>query len=76
MFELKLTSEEILAQYEAGIEELGKALAGLGESHFNCRRAEGKWSIRQIVHHIVDCEDIFKISIKAGLGKFRLKGSI
>ena len=64
----KQTKEEVIAEYAKGVEQLEAALAGLSESDPGLSRAEGKWSIRQIVHHIVDAEDIWKTAIKAALG--------
>ena len=64
----KQTKEEVMAKYAEGVEQLEAALAGLSESDHGLSRAEGKWSIRQIVHHIADAEDIWKIAIKAALG--------
>lgn len=63
----KQTKEEIITKHAEGVEQLEAALAGLSESDFGLSRAEGKWSIRQIVHHIADAEDIWKIGIKAAL---------
>jgi uncharacterized damage-inducible protein DinB len=58
----------VIAKYAEGVEQLEAALAGLSESNLGLSRAEGKWSIRQIVHHIADAEDIWETAIKAALG--------
>jgi hypothetical protein len=60
--------EEILAQYVAGPADLEGALDGLSESNLDTTRGPDKWSIRQIVHHIVDGDDIWKMCLKAALG--------
>lgn len=62
------TMEEILAQYVAGPDDLEQALAGLDESNLDIARGPRKWTIRQIVHHIVDGDDIWKACLKAALG--------
>jgi uncharacterized damage-inducible protein DinB len=64
----KQEQDQIVSQYAAGIEELESALAGLSESDLDLCRQPGKWSIRQIVHHIADAEDIWQTGIKAALG--------
>lgn len=68
MSEQTQTREEIIAQYAAGSEQLNNALEDLSESDFDVSRAEGKWTIRQIIHHIVDAEDIWETCLKAGMG--------
>lgn len=60
--------ETILNKFAAGVEQLDAALEGLSDTDLNLTRAEGTWSIRQIVHHITDAEEIWKIAIKAALG--------
>jgi len=60
--------EERIVRYLAGIEELDAVLQGLSEAGLDLSRAEEKWTIRQIVHHIVDAEDIWETGIKAALG--------
>ncbi len=67
MFDQTLSKEETMGQYTTGIEKLDKLLTGLSESDLDLFRSEGKWTIRQIIHHIVDAEDIWKTCIKAGL---------
>jgi len=58
----------ILKQYVDGPELLETAIAGLDDSQLDARRPQGGWSIRQIVHHIVDGDDVWKWCIKAALG--------
>jgi hypothetical protein len=62
------SNEEILAQYVAGPDDLERALEGLDESGLDVAREPGKWTIRQIVHHVVDGDDIWKACLKAALG--------
>ena len=57
-----------LEQYASGPEELKKVLKNLSEEDLNLSREDGKWTIRQIVHHIVDADDIWETCIKAALG--------
>lgn len=62
------TSTAILAQYADGPAQLEAALIGLTESALDLAQAPDTWTIRQIVHHIADGDDIWKICIKAALG--------
>jgi len=61
-------SSEILAQYADGPAQLEAALNGLTESDLNLALTADSWSIRQMVHHLADGDDIWKICIKAALG--------
>jgi uncharacterized damage-inducible protein DinB len=60
--------QNILARYIAGPTQLEAAITGLSEHDLDAAPAEGGWSIRQIAHHIVDGDDIWKVGIKAALG--------
>jgi uncharacterized damage-inducible protein DinB len=68
--ELKATGDQatILAQYADGPSQLENALMGLSESEFDMTPSQGGWSIREIVHHIADGDDIWKLCIKMALG--------
>ena len=57
-----------LARYAGGPAQLEDALDGLKESDLNFSPTSTSWTIRQIVHHIVDGDDFWKICIKAALG--------
>jgi hypothetical protein len=57
-----------LAQYADGPALLEAALGGLTEADLDLARTDDTWTIRQIVHHIVDGDDIWKTCIKAALG--------
>lgn len=62
------THETILRQYAEGPALLDSALSGLSEADLDLALSTVSWSIRQIVHHIVDGDDIWKTCIKAALG--------
>jgi hypothetical protein len=57
-----------LAQYADGPAQLEAVLCGLTESDLDLAKSPDSWTIRQIVHHIVDGDDIWKTCIKAALG--------
>jgi len=62
------TQAAILARYVEGPAQLERALAGLQDADLDAPPAQGGWTIRQIVHHIVDGDDLWKLGIKAALG--------
>ncbi len=59
---------EILARYADGPTALEEAIAGLAEAELDTALDDESWTIRQIVHHVVDGDDIWKVCIKTALG--------
>lgn len=54
-----MTPEErsdLIAQYAAGYEEVAQALNGFPPESLTARPIPGKWSAREIVHHLGDSE--------------------
>jgi len=68
---------EILELFKRGPGILEKALADLSDTELDYVPSNGSWSIRQIVHHLVDGDDLWKMYIKIALGneqaEFNLK---
>jgi uncharacterized damage-inducible protein DinB len=62
------TQSEIVARYASGIQAVDEVLVGLTEADLDLSRAENKWTIREIVHHIADAEDLWEIAIKSAMG--------
>lgn len=60
--------DDLLTQYAGGPRQLRAALADCTEADLDRAPAEGGWTIRQIAHHIVDGDDLWKWGIKAALG--------
>ncbi len=58
----------ILARFADGPARLEEALAGLPESGLDLAPSGGGWSIREIVHHVADGDDIWKAAVKLALG--------
>ena len=58
-----------LARYAAGPARLKEALDGLGDEQLDLSRRDGAWTIREIVHHLADGDDLVKLMVKAALGK-------
>jgi uncharacterized damage-inducible protein DinB len=57
-----------LACYADGPAQLDAALAGLKEADLDLGPEEGGWTIRQIVHHIADGDDLWGACVKMSLG--------
>lgn len=62
------SKETTLAQYTDGPSLLDSALTGLSETDLDLAPSTDSWSIRQIVHHLADGDDIWKTCIKIALG--------
>ncbi len=60
--------DAVLARYKEGPALLARALAGLKDAELDATPAKGGWTIRQIAHHIVDGDDLWKTCIKMALG--------
>lgn len=50
--------QSLVARYAAGVGEVEKAIHGLSESDLSAHPLPGKWSAREIVHHLADSETI------------------
>ncbi len=57
-----------IARFREGPDLLEQAVVGLQDSELDARPSSGGWSIREIVHHIADGDDIWKMSIKMAIG--------
>jgi uncharacterized damage-inducible protein DinB len=67
---MKATGDQatILAQFVDGPTQLENAIRGLSESELDLSPSQGGWSIREIIHHVADGDDIWKSCIKMALG--------
>jgi uncharacterized damage-inducible protein DinB len=70
MSDMKATGDNAatLARYADGPAQLEAAIEGLSEPDLDFAPAKGGWSIREIIHHIADGDDIWKSCIKMALG--------
>ena len=59
--------EEIIELYTQGPQRLRNALAGVSEQDLELAKAPGEWTIRQLVHHIADGDDLWMSAVKAAL---------
>jgi len=48
--------EALIEQYKAGCDEVEESLSGFSEEELSAHPIEGKWSAREIVHHLADSE--------------------
>jgi hypothetical protein len=60
--------EAIIATYADGPNQLETAIAGLSEGELDIAESDATWTIRQIVHHVADGDDIWKVFIKRVIG--------
>jgi len=59
---------EIIELFKKGPLILENALTGLSDSELDYSPKNGGWTIRQIIHHIADGDDLWKTCIKMALG--------
>lgn len=67
--ELYPTHEEIMALYEAGIDDLVEGIAKLSDEQLSYTEMPGKWSIREHVLHLIDLELIAMHKVKFALAE-------
>lgn len=58
------TREALIAKYKDGSRVVAEALAGSAEAELDARPAPGKWSAREITHHLADSEMIAAIRLR------------
>ncbi|MGD8306275.1 MAG: DinB family protein [Ignavibacteria bacterium] len=60
--------KEIIELFKQGPGILEKTLEGLSDTELDYTPSNGGWTIREIVHHLADGDDLWKIYIKMALG--------
>jgi hypothetical protein len=58
----------ILARYADGPTQLEAAITDLTDTELDLAQTADSWTIRQIVHHLVDGDALWQVCIKAALG--------
>jgi hypothetical protein len=61
-------TKDSISNYTAGPDRLEAVLAGLSVAELDTALDSQSWTIRQIVHHIADGDDIWKGFIKVAMG--------
>jgi DinB superfamily len=54
----------LIAQYEDGYRVVAEALTGIDDQQLDARPAPGKWTAREVVHHLGDSEMIAAIRLR------------
>lgn len=67
--DLSADLETLLAAYCAGPDLLRAAIAGLDEAGLSQSLDSQTWSIRQLVHHVVDGDFLWQVGLLAALGQ-------
>ena len=63
--------QALVARYKAGYQAVADALAGATDAELDAHPAPGKWSARQIVHHLADSEMTSAIRLRLMLAHDR-----
>jgi len=61
--------EHLVKEYACGPELLREAVVGLQDEHLDAVPVPGKWSIRQVICHLADCEIVYADRIKRVLAE-------
>ncbi len=67
----RATREALVARYKAGYQAVVDALAGATDAELDRVPAPGKWTARQIVHHLADSEMTSAIRLRRLLAEDR-----
>lgn len=62
---------DLINRYKEGFKEVANAIEGITEDELDFRRAPGKWSAREIVHHLADSETNSAIRLRKLLAEER-----
>src|SRR5438046_3024535 len=52
----KATRDKLIDQYKDGYRAVAEALVGATDEELDCPPSPGKWSAREVVHHLADSE--------------------
>ncbi len=62
-----LSREQVIAHFGTGPDRLIAAVEYLADEELDLSFAPGEWSIRQIVHHVADGNDIWSVGLKRAI---------
>lgn len=60
--------DEIIANYGNCPNQLEAAIMGLSETHLDISQSAESWTIREIIHHVADGDDLWKSFLKQAAG--------
>jgi hypothetical protein len=60
----------LIQQYKDGFRQVADAMSGISNEELDFHRAPGKWSAREIVHHLADSETTSAIRLRRLLVEF------
>jgi hypothetical protein len=60
--------EQLITNYGNCPSQLDTAIIGLSEISLNLSKSAESWTIREIIHHIADGDDMWKLFIKRAIG--------
>ena len=63
--------DSTITRFREGPLLLERAVMALQDADLDARPSGGGWSVRQIVHHVVDGDDLWKLAIKIAIGNDR-----
>jgi hypothetical protein len=63
--------EKLIAQYRDGYTRVAEALVGITDAELDARQAPGKWTAREIVHHLADSEMTSAVRLRRLLAEER-----
>jgi DinB superfamily len=63
-----IDQDELIANYGNCPSQLEAAIMGLSEINLDLRKSAESWTIREIIHHIADGDDLWKLFIKRAIG--------
>jgi DinB family protein len=67
----KADRDKLVAQYKDGYRAVAEAVAGASDAELDTAPAPGKWSPRQIVHHLADSEMTSAVRLRLLIGSDR-----
>lgn len=68
--------DRIVSRFREGPVLLEQMVGSLQDAELDFKPSSGGWSIRQIVHHVVDGDDIWKFGIKMAIGNEQAEFSL
>jgi hypothetical protein len=67
----RATRDALVAKYKDGYDQVARALEGATDAELDRRPAPGKWTAREIVHHLADSEMTSAIRLRRLLAEDR-----